>query len=256
MTRLAFIGSGAAVLLAATAVNATSLTAPSGGGYIAAFADYLGIGDQVVSGVGSAHYGPAFVTVSTATGASVRGSVPDSNVVTKPCCGGITYNAAASYTYYIELGGASLSDVPIDIHYALALDAGPRDRTSGGISVITSHGYGLGYNVGVGFDVLSTLDFATSSYFVAYTDTNAPIKISVSGSTTGGSFYVDPMVTLDPMWVSTHQSDASSLAFDFGGVPNMSVSAVPEPAAWTLMLVGFSALGVALRRRAAKTLAA
>jgi hypothetical protein len=238
MTRVASIGSAAAVLLAATAVHAGSLPAPTGGGYIAAFPDYLAIGDQAVSGVGSAHYGPASITISTAEGATVKGSVPGLNP------NGL-FNAIASYTYYISLNGAPLNDVGIDFHYSISLTSDPYTYTSGYMSVQTQHGYSTQYNVGNG----NFVNVSQNSYLVAFTDTNTPIKITVGGSTDGGSFYVDPMVTLDPTWVSTHQSEASGLSFDFGGIPNMSVSAVPEPSTWAMMLAGFAGLGFCGYRR-------
>ena len=66
----------------------------------------------------------------------------------------------------------------------------------------------------------------------------------------GGSFYVDPMVTLDPAWVAANPIEAASLSFNFGDIPNLSmgppdlgVSAVPEPSTWAMMLIGFAGLG-------------
>lgn len=47
-------------------------------------------------------------------------------------------------------------------------------------------------------------------------------------------------------WASSHQSDAVTGLYD-GGIQGQGM-AVPEPASWVMMILGFSSLGAALRR--------
>jgi hypothetical protein len=57
--------------------------------------------------------------------------------------------------------------------------------------------------------------------------------------------------------------DAGSYRFDFAGdaqsqtsfTGNIRIAAVPEPATWAMMIVGFGAMGVSLRRRRRQVLA-
>ena len=58
------------------------------------------------------------------------------------------------------------------------------------------------------------------------------------------SAWIDPVVTIDPAFLA--QNPGYSLAFS-NGIQN--ISAVPEPSAWALMLVGFGVTAAALRRR-------
>jgi hypothetical protein len=54
------------------------------------------------------------------------------------------------------------------------------------------------------------------------------------------------------LYLTPEPSQATSSSFPSAPGPTALSSAVPEPAAWTIMLVGFGVLGVALRRRSAK----
>jgi len=69
-----------------------------------------------------------------------------------------------------------------------------------------------------------------------------------------GSFgYVD-LIHADPAYTFADGTNNGSSFLAFGGTLG-SVGGVPEPAAWALMITGFSLVGVAMRRRTKLTLA-
>lgn len=69
--------------------------------------------------------------------------------------------------------------------------------------------------------------------------------ISSGRDVAAGLAYVDPIFTIDdPHWASLYK---------IVGVPGDATpptSSVPEPAAWTMMIAGFGAVGMTMRRRA------
>ena len=56
----------------------------------------------------------------------------------------------------------------------------------------------------------------------------------------------DPYIQIDPTWLAAHPGYA--VAFS-QGFTNGAAPGVPEPAAWTMMLLGSGFLGAAARRR-------
>lgn len=122
-------------------------------------------------------------------------------------------------------------------------------------------------------------DFATvvgQSYLITYwvsknPDGGDPLRtgtISVGGSTGGFSYFgVNDRTNMN--WVqetfgftATGTSTTLSFASDISGgccygpaLDNVSIAAVPEPTAWTLMIVGFGFIGGALRRRTPRRIA-
>ena len=75
--------------------------------------------------------------------------------------------------------------------------------------------------------------------------------ISFTGAV--ASAFADPFITIDPTFLAAHPGLQGGLVFS-PGVAN-APPAVPEPAAWTLMIAGFGIVGTALRRRAAASVA-
>jgi hypothetical protein len=63
------------------------------------------------------------------------------------------------------------------------------------------------------------------------------------------SAFIDPYIQIDPAWLSTHPG--YSLTFDAGvsNVPTVSVSPVPEPETYALLIAGLGLLGVRGRFR-------
>lgn len=82
-------------------------------------------------------------------------------------------------------------------------------------------------------------DFHTSGGpFVGLTDFNGLSADSIFGGTGTGSF--------SAIAIKNDGSETGSFAYNVGEV-GIPVSGVPEPASWTLMIMGFLGLGAALR---------
>jgi hypothetical protein len=95
--------------------------------------------------------------------------------------------------------------------------------------------------------------FATALDSLAAFET-APLVIN-STLTWNGAFYADTNDQLVPQPLFAHLDVARTITFtagdatrgdNFGGV-SLRFTAVPEPASWALLLVGFFSLGSALR---------
>ena len=73
---------------------------------------------------------------------------------------------------------------------------------------------------------------------------------ALNGDATRASLLIDPAVVLDPEFLR----DAGLSASDFTirselGFGNTAPPGVPEPAAWLMLITGFAAIGIVLRRR-------
>lgn len=90
-----------------------------------------------------------------------------------------------------------------------------------------------------------------------------PIQFTLySGTPSTGTFVDMSTLMVGPSLTDTLNPGSYYIKVDFIAQNNelltggLDVSAVPEPGAWSLMLIGFGGLGFALRRRAAKLAAA
>lgn len=75
-------------------------------------------------------------------------------------------------------------------------------------------------------------------------DGNGENRISISG--TAGERFLGFSINLTP----TGAGVGSLTQVRLGGVSNAAVAAVPEPATWAMLILGFGAIGGSLRRRA------
>lgn len=86
-------------------------------------------------------------------------------------------------------------------------------------------------------------------------DNSSPIQTFYSGSDAGGN--PNPWTTYSfnvALGAGTYDlrfAQADNQSFFTQGVDNASVSFVPEPASWTMLIVGFGLVGAAARRRTA-----
>ena len=101
---------------------------------------------------------------------------------------------------------------------------------------------GLGQHVIWNFYEATSLDFASNSFYGSVLAPYADTKINnfIQGSTVVGSLNQNGAVRLD----------------GFAGQMQVFQSAVPEPATWAMMIVGFGLAGAAIRRRNRQALAA
>ena len=115
---------------------------------------------------------------------------------------------------------------------------------------------------GSGFDFSNSL---TGVYNITFSDSSLPAlmlsNVMFAGqtlsSTDGGATYTLFGVTLaaggSPYSVSFDSTNSSSTTQTFTG--NIHFTAVPEPATWAMMLLGFGAIGFSMRNRRRTTLA-
>lgn len=185
-------------------------------------------------------------------------------------------NEASAYTVYNSLGGVENGGDPLSV-------AGPylNDWIKiGRAAVLTSATFNLSLagTPSGSFDVwaakivpggisqyatIATIkDTSLSSSFTTYT-------VKASYALDPGSFYVVGLYdsnnsnavwgnTLDPSVLARHSVANGAYYYNNGGVQAnafgpyelaANVAGVPEPAAWSLMLVGFGMVGYAVRRR-------
>ncbi len=114
------------------------------------------------------------------------------------------------------------------------------------------------------FDLVTPLGSSTSVQLSAQllkkgASTPELIQYSLYSGTSGsGTFLSQSSVDYSPTIAFTPAAGSYYVEVNYIAVSGevaggTLTSAVPEPASWAMMLVGFGALGVALRRRAAKT---
>jgi len=84
---------------------------------------------------------------------------------------------------------------------------------------------------------------------------NNLVSVSYSASIAGNAGFTTYSLLFTPLESGTLQLSFSTNSADNIGplLDNVSVVAVPEPAAWGMMIGGFGLAGMAIRRRAAKT---
>ena len=154
-----------------------------------------------------------------------------------PCCG-VTGTAAQLANHFAAFGGGNLPnistlsqifDTVTDQRYVLSFDAGALgggNQTSF-VDLFEADGGRL---------IASNSAVLTANNNLGSTFRHFTLAFTAASGITRVAFRVDPF---------TDSVD--------GILDNVSVSAVPEPAAWALMLFGFILVGGAMRRRAPMT---
>lgn len=206
--------------------------------------------------------GPASLSAGTTYGFTL--GAPDPTAVAATSISNVASNSSAtvSLTYYFEVVGPG-SKVPIDIS---------------GVTVMTgalgsARGLWGGMTQGVLFGTNGDVPFGYSSVSVCGADLNecgGAQPPSPGAYTTGaqsvtlGEIYgisieaeaaaffdasayvsIDPTITIDG---SVSNPGAYQIALSDGIGNPAAPTSVPEPAAWTLLLLGFGGLGAVLRR--------
>ena len=190
-------------------------------------------------------------------------SAADANVqvIVQPGCAvycgptPITYDFETPATTPIFLGGAVVGPGTNPFHFAQPLGStgmyysvGPSTSTPGNITI--------GNNIGSfsfiwgSIDTYNTLVLNTMAG--SYTFTGAAISAMIPGPGNGNqtAANTNPIVTFlltgnDQFAVNFNMSSLQN-AFE---IDDIAVNGVPEPATWAMMLLGFGAIGIGLRRR-------
>ena len=254
MKKIFWLSAAVTALAAAGSAGPASaaLTAPDAvyGASLGKYANFTSVG---FSGIGAYSDGYSSVSVGAQPSPFIQAHAYGAAANGNPSVSG-------SITYYVGIDGPlDGTFVPIDVAYAM------------------SGKYAL---VGAAYDGFAETDLTLLSYYkgnplsLVFLTRSGNFNVSgsaaweVASGTTGQvslfarsglvvGYYnqqafggtadaiIDPVFTIDPAFAATHPG--YSLVFS-QGVGN-AAAAVPEPAAWTLMLGGFGVVGSILRRR-------
>lgn len=192
--------------------------------------------------------------ISTAANASISISAsPGCAVYCGPNPITYDYNSAAGTP--IELGGAVVGPGSTANQYAQPLGSDGQ-YYSVGPSTSTPANVTIGNNISSFSFIWGSLDefnlFTVNTENGSQSWTGADIAALLGTTATGSQTnpLQNPIVTvtltgLDQMAVNFNMSSSRN-AFE---IDDISVNGVPEPATWAMMLLGFGAVGVAVRRR-------
>jgi phospholipase/lecithinase/hemolysin len=186
--------------------------------------DLLGISGSATAGQIQTLAGQTIGNIDSAIGALAGAGAKDFLVLTLPNVGK-TPAALAS-------GSASTASAIAASFNSLLLNG----NAGAGIPSLSALATGLGLNLSV-FDAYAYVDDVVANP-AAHGFTNV-----TSACFNGSTVCANPNEYL--FWDSIHPTAASHLALG-----NAVAAAVPEPATWAMMIVGFGIVGVALRRRA------
>jgi hypothetical protein len=137
---------------------------------------------------------------------------------------GLDLSAGATYDFIVN-DPATLWSAGSDIPYSRESTANGIDPVASGYGQYTADGFTANYGALVG-------DAGGTLFLIG---TGPTVLTGLSGELTVG------------YWDSDYG--------DNSGTQSLSIFAVPEPAAWAMMLVGFGAAGATLRRRRGRALA-
>lgn len=156
---------------------------------------------------------------------------PENVLVPVSLSGLIRLTAQAGNTAQANSGGQADLPTPFTSDFA-SLQIGRGGSNYGAITEMTFNLHGTTYTNGVNSIILRAFSGARGSR-------------DDGGS---GSAYVDPVLSIDPSFFATHDRSLYSLSFS-NGIVNGLTGAVPEPATWAMLILGFGVVGGALRRR-------
>ncbi len=146
--------------------------------------------------------------------------------------------------------------VPIYISYAYALNAAASNQGRA-VSRTTFYGsWGLNDFQSIDTGVAGYLPSIAEDVYLLqqiYSGVPQQVVLSAQSYATNGArayAYIDPTFTIDPSYLALHPG--AKLVFS-AGFSNGVAGAVPEPATWAMMLIGFGMIGAAARYRRRKT---
>ncbi|WP_293903543.1 choice-of-anchor K domain-containing protein [Phenylobacterium sp.] len=228
---------GVATLLSPLMTSAASADALYSGSVTGFFSDPVTSGDVVLISGASGFLNNGASAVSTGfPGAAVTwGSTPGSSQLI--FLGDNFLNVTSMQIFHLGTiiytnGTSDLSTLIFGAKLHL-LTGGVADEHISDLNIVTTQNTGLG--AARDSDFVGFSDF--SSTFNVYEGMTSSIELF-------GSIVGDPMLTLDHIDISPVAASAGFIGHGLG--------AVPEPATWAMMILGFFGLGGALRTRRAR----
>jgi len=169
------------------------------------------------------------------------------------------YIAVARLSYSFQLTGSTFAVVPLIAYGSLRASLTGAGQVDASL-VVDNGAYGFSG------DSLYLTRFNQGSlardavvHFEAITGVIGRVNLTADVVSFGGygSAFVDPYIIIDPAYAAVDRDYLQNFALSFSdGVGNVAppgfvppLAAVPEPAAWALMLTGFALVGGAARRR-------
>lgn len=199
-----------------------------------------------------------FSLLATVGSAQAAQFIVNGNFSTPDVGGGFTNNQAIpGWTNlaetYVEIGNSALYGLPCISTGCHNLEVnnttyGAVSQTVTGLTI--GHGYVLSFDYG-GREYGGNPSFGPQLLNVSF---GGQLLAQDSGSYGTWSSNVFHVIATDTSQVLLFQSIMQVGSLPEGGneITNVSLTAVPEPAAWAMMLVGLALVGVVLRRRVAK----
>jgi len=250
----------AAVLTCSCATAAWGQQAPTLPGVITAVTFDGPTYHDVGTGTYSTTYDNAFggpPTSGTMT-ATVDVERPSISLDMTGCCSDYSPGEATVFLeYFAELTGPSSNNVPMELFENLTSSStGPDISGNAEIDVYgaTSAQEILSSSGGTASDYVSTGSSPGILRFNATPGLGISIVLTVRGGAANGETFssADPYLAIDPSFAATDPNYATNYSLSFSpGVVNTlasTVSGVPEPSTWALMLLGFGVIGAARRR--------
>jgi hypothetical protein len=163
------------------------------------------------------------------------------------------YNFASS----AQLTGALTLDYGTDPSSFFVFLIGSTLTTASASSITVLNG---GPGSGIFFDVGSSATLGTGTLFAGNILADQSITLNTGASIVcGRAIALNAAVTMDTNVVSNNCSGTQGAGTDFGSNgfsgDTAAAGAVPEPSTWAMMLLGFGALGLNMRRRRRTVLA-
>ena len=202
---------------------------------------------------------------------STKGSVstqadPMPTLKTQAAVGNDSEDASAYMRYYYRVNGPLNEFVPVSlsgsIHLVATAGSTAQANSLGQVdleSVFTTDTANIEIDRG-GTVRGGIADLTFNLHGTVYTNGTNSITLRAGSGVRGspqdsasGSSYVDPILSIDPSFFTgrdAHDPSLYSLSFS-KGIVNGLTGAVPEPATWAMLILGFGVIGSAMRRRRA-----
>ena len=191
-------------------------------------------------------------------------------------CAGAASATTYFYTLSKDLGNGNYGTVDVtgsstDLHFVISLTGGNQLQDSGAHELFTGllGGSGFALIAPVNSGITFSTDLSDNISNSPYTGFNIALNCTTNCGTGGNNVY-GPSLTFDITGTNLSVQQAGTIngtAYYFASDINkdgktgavaatLTTSAVPEPAMWAMMLVGFGGLGAMLRLRRREGLAA
>ena len=167
-----------------------------------------------------------------------------------------TLRASLTAVAAVALGSAANAAVPVTTQgLTLFGSTGFYNGTVSCVASISPCSFTTTYN----FSAPAGFNLQSADITTTYTSTNQNIdftsvllngvafNLRPNGQTEGGNLLNQPLLASNTLTVNGIAGDSTGAAALFTGT--LSFAAVPEPATWAMMLVGFGAVGFSMRRR-------